>query len=62
MSRFGVDAGIASMLNHCLTVRLDRGPLQLVDQGTLLRSLPNPLTPAEQGRLRDARPSTLDGL
>ena len=30
-----------------LTVRLDRGLLQLVDQGVLLRSLPNPLTPAE---------------
>jgi hypothetical protein len=40
-----------------LTVRLDRGLLQLVDQGVLLRSLPNPLTPAEQARLRDARPA-----
>jgi Integrase core domain len=40
-----------------LTVRLDRGLLQLVDQGSLLRSLPNPLTPAEQARLRDARPA-----
>ena len=40
-----------------LTVRLDRGLLQLVDQGVLLRSLPNPLTPAEQTRLRDARPA-----
>jgi hypothetical protein len=38
-------------------VRLDRGLLQLVDQGMLLRSLPNPLTPAEQARLRDARPA-----
>jgi hypothetical protein len=40
-----------------LTVRLDRGLLQLVDQGRLLRSLPNPLSPAEQARLRDARPA-----
>jgi hypothetical protein len=40
-----------------LTVRLDRGLLQLVDQGVLLRSLPNPLTPAELVRLRDARPA-----
>jgi hypothetical protein len=40
-----------------LTVRLDGGLLQLVDQGVLLRSLPNPLTPAEQTRLRDARPA-----
>jgi hypothetical protein len=35
-----------------LTVRLNQGLLQLVDQGVLLRSLPNPLTPAEQARLR----------
>jgi hypothetical protein len=40
-----------------VTVRLDRGLLQLVADGTLLRSLPNPLTPAEQARLRDARPA-----
>jgi transposase InsO family protein len=40
-----------------LTVRLDRGVLQLVDNGILLRSLPNPLTPAEHARLRDARPA-----
>jgi hypothetical protein len=40
-----------------LTVRLDRGLLQLVDQGVLLHSLPNPLTAAEQARLRDARPA-----
>jgi hypothetical protein len=32
-----------------LTVRLDRGLLQLVDQGSLLRSLPNPLTPRRTG-------------
>jgi hypothetical protein len=40
-----------------VTVHLDGGLLQLVDQGVLLRSLPNPLTPAEQARLRDARPA-----
>jgi hypothetical protein len=40
-----------------LTVRLDRGLLQLVESGVLLRSLPNPLTPAEQTRPRDARPA-----
>jgi transposase InsO family protein len=40
-----------------LTIRLDRGLLQLVDHGVLLRSLPNPLTPAEHARLRDARPA-----
>jgi len=40
-----------------ITVRLDRGLLQLVADGTLLRSLPNPLTPAEQARIRDARPA-----
>lgn len=40
-----------------VTVRLDGSLLQIVDQGVLLRSLPNPLTPAEQARLRDARPA-----
>jgi hypothetical protein len=40
-----------------LTVRLDRGLLQLVDDGILLRSLPNPLTTAEMARIRDARPA-----
>jgi hypothetical protein len=40
-----------------LTVRLDNGLLQLVDDGVLLRSLPNPLTPTEQARIRDARPA-----
>lgn len=40
-----------------LTVRLDHGLLQLVDEGVLLRSLPNPLTPTEQARIRDARPA-----
>jgi hypothetical protein len=38
-------------------VRLDRGLLQLIDNGVLLRSLPNPLTPAEMARIRDARPA-----
>jgi hypothetical protein len=38
-------------------VRLDRGLLQLVDDGVLLRSLPNPLTAAEMARIRDARPA-----
>lgn len=40
-----------------LTVRLDSGLLQPVEDGVLLRSLPNPLTPAEQARIRDARPA-----
>jgi transposase InsO family protein len=40
-----------------VTVRIDRGLLQLIDNGVLLRSLPNPLTPAELARLRDARPA-----
>jgi hypothetical protein len=40
-----------------ITVRLDHGVLQLVADGKLLRSLPNPLTPAELSRLRDARPA-----
>jgi transposase InsO family protein len=40
-----------------VTVRIDRGVLQLVDDGVLLRSLPNPLTPADLARLRDARPA-----
>jgi transposase InsO family protein len=40
-----------------LTVRLDGNLLQLVSDGVLLRSLPNPLTPAEQARIRDARPA-----
>jgi hypothetical protein len=38
-----------------VTVRLDQGLLQLVQDGVLLRSLPNPLTPDEVARLRDAR-------
>lgn len=40
-----------------LTVRLDHGLLQLVQDGMLLRSLPNPLTPSELTRIRDARPA-----
>jgi hypothetical protein len=40
-----------------LTVRIDHGLLQLVDDGTLLRSMPSPLTPAEVARRRDARPA-----
>jgi hypothetical protein len=40
-----------------VTVRIGRGLLQLIDDGTLLRSLPNPLTPAELARIRDARPA-----
>jgi hypothetical protein len=40
-----------------LTVRLDRGLLQLINNGVLLRSLPNPLTPGETARIRDARPA-----
>jgi hypothetical protein len=40
-----------------VTVRLDQGLLQLVDDGVLLRSLPSPLTPAEMARIRDARPA-----
>jgi hypothetical protein len=39
-------------------VRLDQGLLQLIQDGILLRSLPNPLTPAEMDHLRDARPAT----
>jgi len=40
-----------------VTVRLDRGLLQLVDNAVLLRNLPNPLTAAEVARIRDARPA-----
>jgi hypothetical protein len=40
-----------------VTVRLGGGLLQLVADGVLLRSLPNPLSPAELTRLRDARPA-----
>ncbi|WP_433653345.1 IS481 family transposase [Micromonospora zamorensis] len=40
-----------------VTVRLDRGLMQITADGVLLRSLPNPLTPAEQARIRDARPA-----
>ncbi|WP_234581867.1 IS481 family transposase [Micromonospora sp. MH99] len=40
-----------------LTVRLDRGLMQITADGVLLRSLPNPLTPAEIAGIRDARPA-----
>ena len=40
-----------------VTVRIDRGVLQLATDGVLLRSLPNPLTTVEQARIRDARPA-----
>jgi hypothetical protein len=40
-----------------VTVRIDRGVLQLAADGVRLRSLPNPLTPAEIARIRDARPA-----
>jgi hypothetical protein len=41
-----------------ITARLDHGVLHILDTDhTLLRSLPNPLTPAEQARLRDAWPA-----
>lgn len=40
------------------TIRLDRGVLHLLDTDrALLRSLPKPLAPAEQARIRDARPA-----
>ncbi|MFB9545400.1 integrase core domain-containing protein [Micromonospora sagamiensis] len=40
-----------------VTVRLDRGLMQISADGVLLRSLPNPLTPAEIAGIRDARPA-----
>jgi hypothetical protein len=40
-----------------VTVRLDHGVMQIVAEGVLLRTLPNPLTPAQMTRLRDARPA-----
>ena len=40
-----------------VTVRIDRGLLQLVDNGALLCSLPNPLAPTDLARIRDARPA-----
>jgi hypothetical protein len=40
-----------------VTIRIDRGVLQLAADGVLLRSLPNPLTAAEIARIRDARPA-----
>jgi homeodomain-containing protein len=47
------------LVRHGLVDAVPRGLLQLVDQGVLLRRLPNPLTPAEQARLRDARRSAI---
>jgi hypothetical protein len=41
-----------------VTVRLDRGVMQILDrERTLLRSLPNPIAPADRKRIRDARPA-----
>src|SRR3954449_4481641 len=41
-----------------VTARLDHGVLHLLDHDrTVLRSLPNPLPPADLARLRDARPA-----
>ncbi|MGW3608174.1 IS481 family transposase [Micromonospora sp. NPDC005161] len=40
-----------------VTVRLDRGLMQITADGVLLRSLANPLTAAEIARIRDARPA-----
>jgi hypothetical protein len=41
-----------------VTARLDHGVLHLLDHDrTVLRSLPNPLTPADLARLRDTRPA-----
>jgi hypothetical protein len=41
-----------------VTVRLDRGVMQILDhQRSLLRSLPNPIAPADRRRIRDARPA-----
>jgi transposase InsO family protein len=40
-----------------VTVRIDHGVMQIVADGVLLRSLPNPLTPADLTRIRDARPA-----
>ena len=39
-----------------MTVRLDHGLLRIFQDG-MLRSLPNPLTPSELARIRDARPA-----
>jgi hypothetical protein len=40
-----------------VTIRIDRGVMQLAAEGVLLRSLPNPLSAAEIARIRDARPA-----
>ncbi|MGI5238590.1 DDE-type integrase/transposase/recombinase [Dactylosporangium sp. CA-139066] len=38
-----------------LTIRLDQALMQITDHGVLLRSLPNPLSPTDMSRIRDAR-------
>ncbi|MEU7803929.1 IS481 family transposase [Micromonospora arborensis] len=40
-----------------VTVRLDRGLMQISAAGVLLRSLPNPLALAQISKIRDARPA-----
>lgn len=40
-----------------VTVRIDGALLHLIDGHTLLRTLPNPLAPADLARIRDARPA-----
>ncbi|MGW3606810.1 IS481 family transposase [Micromonospora sp. NPDC005161] len=40
-----------------VTLRLDRGLMQITAGGVLLRSLPNPLSAAEIATIRDARPA-----
>jgi hypothetical protein len=40
-----------------VTVRLDQALMQITDHGVLLRRLPNPLTPTDMARIRDARPA-----
>jgi|HubBroStandDraft_3_1064219.scaffolds.fasta_scaffold23900_2 hypothetical protein len=53
---FSMSASAARLAGRRLTVRLDHGLLQLVQDGMLLRSLPNPPTPSELARIRDADP------
>jgi hypothetical protein len=40
-----------------VTIRLDRGLMQITADDRLRRSLPNPLTSTEVSRIRDARPA-----
>ena len=40
-----------------VSIRIDHGVMQVVADGVLLRSLPNPLAPADLTRIRDARPA-----